>query len=51
MNQVDGNNHSQVLVHDVVVWKLTYEDKDAKGYIVNIYQKLQALINYLIDLC
>ena len=30
MNRVDGKSHSQVLVHDVVVRKLTYEDKDAK---------------------
>ena len=51
MNQVDGKSHSQVLVYDAVVRKLTYEDKDAKGDIVNIYQKPQALINYLIDLC
>ena len=49
MNQVDGK--SQVLVYDAVVRKLTYEDKDAKGDIVKIYQKPQALINYLIDLC
>ena len=51
MNRVDGKSHSQVLVYDAVVRKLTYEDKDAKGDIVNIYQKPQALINYLIDLC
>jgi hypothetical protein len=29
--------------------KLTYEENDLKGDIVNIYQKPQALINYLID--
>lgn len=40
----------KALVHDVVR-KLTYEDKDAKREINNIYKKLQALINYLIDLC
>ena len=51
MNRVNGKSHSQVLVHDAVVRKLTYEDKDAKGDIVNIYQKPQTLINYLIDLC
>ena len=51
MNQVDGKSHSQVLVYDAVVRKLTYEDKDAKEDIVNIYKKPQALINYLIDLC
>ena len=50
-NRVDGKNHSQVLVHDAAVKKLTYEDKEAKGYIVNIYQKQQSLINYLLDLC
>jgi hypothetical protein len=32
-----------------VVRKLTYEEKDLKGEMVNIYQKPQALINYLID--
>ena len=51
LNWVDGNSHSQLLVHDVVVIKLTYEEKDAKGEIVNIYKKPQTLINYLIDLC
>ena len=51
MNQVDGKIHSQVLVHNVIVRKLTYEDKDAKGDIVNIYQKLQASSNYPIDIC
>ena len=29
--------------------KLTYEENDFKGEIVNIYQKPQALNNYLID--
>jgi hypothetical protein len=37
------------LVYNVVVRKLTYEEKDLKGNTVNIYQKPQALINYLID--
>jgi DNA modification methylase len=32
-----------------VVRKLTYEERDFKGVTVNIYQKPQALINYLID--
>ena len=32
-----------------MVKKLTYEDNDFKGEVVNIYQKLQALIIYLID--
>lgn len=50
LNQVDGKSHSKALVHDVVR-KLTYEDKDAKREIINIYKKLQASINYLIDLC
>ena len=50
-NQLDGKSHCQVLVHDVVVKKLTYEDKEAKGEIVNIYQKPQSLINCLLDLC
>jgi len=49
LNQVDGKSHSKALVHDVVVRKLTYEDKDAKREIINIYKKSQALIliNYL----
>ena len=32
-----------------MVKKLTYEEIDLKEEIVNIYQKPQALINYLID--
>ena len=32
-----------------MVRKLTYEEKDMKGEMVNIYQKPQELINYLID--
>ncbi len=32
-----------------MVKKLTYEERDLKGVTVNIYQKPQALINYLID--
>lgn len=31
LNRLNGNSHSQVLVHDVVVRKLTYKDKYAKG--------------------
>ena len=50
-NRVDGKRHSQILTYDVVMRKLTYEDKEAKGEIVNIYQKPQLLINYLIDIC
>ena len=50
-NWVDGKSHSQILTYDAVVRKLTYEDKEAKGKIVNIYQKPQLLINYLIDIC
>lgn len=50
-NRVDGKSHSQILTYDAVVRKLTYEDKEAKGEIVNIYQKPQLLINYLIDIC
>ena len=50
-NWVDGKSHSQILTYDIVVKKLTYKDKDAKGEIVNIYQKLQLLINYLIEIC
>ena len=40
-NQVSGKSHSQVLVHDVVIKKITYEDKEGKGEIVNIYKKQQ----------
>ena len=38
-----------MLTYNVVVKKLTYEERDLKGVIVKIYQKTQALINYLID--
>ena len=38
-NQVDGKNHIQVLALDAVVKKLSYEDKEAKGEIVNVYKK------------
>jgi hypothetical protein len=38
-----------LMVYNVVVRKLTYEETDLKGEMVNIYQKPQALINYLID--
>ena len=48
-NRVDGKGHSQVLVYDDVVKKLTYGDKEAKGEIVKIYKKPQSLINYLIE--
>lgn len=51
LNQVYGKIHNQVLVHHVVVKNITYEDKEEKGNIVNIYQKPQSLILYLIDLC
>ena len=37
------------MTYNVVVKKLTYEEIDLKGEIVNIYQKPQALINYFID--
>jgi hypothetical protein len=37
------------LVYNVGVRKLTYEEKYLKGEMVNIYQKPQALINYLVD--
>jgi hypothetical protein len=32
-----------------VVRKITYEEKDLKGEMVNIYKKPQVLINYLKD--
>ena len=38
-----------MLTYNAVVKKLTYEERDLKGVVVNIYQKPQALINYLID--
>jgi len=49
VNANDGETPSSILVYNVVVRKLTYEEKDLKGEMVNIYQKPQALINYLID--
>ena len=48
INQKRGK-HSQILSYNVVVKKLTYEGRDLKGLTVNIYQKPQALISYLID--
>jgi len=50
-NWVDRKSHSQILIYDDVVRKLIYEDKEAKGEIVNIYQKPQLLIKYFIDIC
>ena len=38
-----------MLNYNAVVKKLTYEERDLKGVTVNIYQKPQPLINYLID--
>ena len=38
-----------MLTYNAVVENLTYEERDLKGVAVNIYQKPQALINYLID--
>ena len=38
-----------MLTYNVVVKKLAYEERDLKGVAANIYQKPQALINYLID--
>ena len=49
VNVEDGETLSSLSIYNVVVRKLTYEEKDLKGKMVNIYQKPQALINYLID--
>jgi DNA modification methylase len=49
INEKVGGKHSQLLTYNVVVRKLTYEENDLNGEIVNIYQKPQALINYFID--
>ena len=49
INERSERKYSQILTYNVVVKKLTYEEIDLKGEIVNIYQKTQALINYLID--
>ena len=38
-----------MLTYNVVVKKLTYEERDLKGVIVNRHQKPQELINDLID--
>ena len=37
------------MVYNVVVRKIIYKGNDLKGEMVNIYQKPQELINYLID--
>ena len=50
-SRVDGKSDSQVLVYDVFVKKLIYEDKKEKLEIVNIYQNLESLIKYLIAIC
>jgi hypothetical protein len=49
VNAKDGETPSSILVYNVVVRKLEYEEKYLKGEMVNIYQKPQALINYFID--
>ena len=38
-----------MLSYNVVVKKMTYEERDLKGVTGNTYQKPQTLINYLID--
>jgi hypothetical protein len=38
-NVKDGGKPSSLLVYNVVTRKLTYEENDLKGEIVNIYQK------------
>ena len=49
VNERREGKYIQILTYNVVVQKLPYEEIDLKGLIVNIYQKPQALINYLID--
>ena len=49
VNAKDGETPIIILVYNVVVRKLKYKEKDLKRNMVNIYQKPQALINYLID--
>ena len=49
INERIEGKYSQMLTYNAVVKKLTYEEIDLKGEIVNIYQKPQELINYLID--
>ena len=49
INERIEGKYSQILTYNVVVKKLTYEEIDLKGEIANVYQKTQALINYLID--
>ena len=49
INKKSEGKYSQMLTYNAVVKKLTYEERDLKGVAVNIYQKPQALINYLID--
>jgi DNA modification methylase len=48
-NVKEGGKPSILLVYNVVVRKITYEENDLKGEIINIYQNPQALINFLID--
>ena len=49
INERSEGKYSQILTYNFMVKMLTYEEIDLKGEIVNIYQELQALINYLID--
>ena len=49
INEKDGAKHRQLLTCNVVFRKLTYQEKDWNGEIVNIDQKAQPLINYFID--
>ena len=37
INRKDGEKYSQLLTYNSMVKELTYEDKDFKGEVVNIY--------------
>ena len=49
INERSEGKYRQILTYNAVVKRLTYEEIDLKGEIVNIYKKPQALINYVID--
>ena len=50
INEKSEGKYSQMLTYNVVVKKMTYEERDLKGVTIKIYHNSQALINYLIDI-
>ena len=49
INERSEGKYIEILTYNDMVKKFTYEEIDLKWEIVNIYQKPQALNNYLID--